>query len=278
MRFVIFGDSKGKENGINEAVLNKIMNQTLKLNPEPRFIVVCGDSVAGSAKEEVLNWQLLRFRKLIEKYHPNKLLIPVIGNHEVNIDPVNDRYEKVVSGVYGSLVPDGALEGYNKTVYFMDFDDTRIIVLNAFHFGSIHKIDKRQLMWFEKIASINKRNKILFVHSPAFPTGAHLGHCLDLYPEDRDAFWEVVEKCGIDIVFAGHEHNYSRRIIKGVYQVITGGGGEKLRDKYNSKVGVIVPPINVYHFVVVDIEVSSVKVSAISSYGKKLDEFNIEKG
>ena len=95
----------------------------------------------------------------------------------------------------------------------MDFGNTRLIVLNAFHYGSIHKIDKDQLNWFEEKASEYKKNKLVFIHSPAFPTGAHLGHCLDLYPEDRDVFWKVVDKCGIDIVFSGHEHNYSRRII-----------------------------------------------------------------
>lgn len=277
MRFIVLGDSKGKDKGINEAVLNKLMKQTCKLDPECKFIVMCGDSVAGSLKEEILTEQLKGLRKLIEKYHKNKLLIPVIGNHEVNIEPTNDSYEKIVEEVYKDLVPDGFLQGYNKTAYYMDFEDTRLIVLNAFHFGAIHKIYKEQLEWFEEIASINKKNKILFVHSPAFPTGAHLGHCLDLYPEDRDAFWAVVDKCSIDIVFCGHEHNYSRRIIGNVYQVITGGGGEKLRDKYKSKEGVIVPPIDIHHFLVVDIDYKGVKVSAISSGGKKLDEFKIEK-
>lgn len=289
MRFIVFGDSKGKKNGINEKILKEIMNETCKLNPEPEFIIMCGDTVAGSYKEETLALQLNRLRKLIEKYHPKKLLLPVVGNHEVNIEPIDDRYEKIFSQVYNDLIPDNFLEGYNKTVYYMDFYDTRIIVLNAFHCGAVHKINEEQIKWFAEKASEYKKNKLVFVHSPAFPTGAHLGHCLDLYPADRDVFWKIVDKCGIDIVFSGHEHNYSRRIIddsfnkeniyyrKSIYQVITGGAGEKLRDKYKSKEGIIIPPIDVYHFLVVDVELDFIKVSAISSKGKKLDEFKIDK-
>lgn len=289
MRFIVIGDSKGKVHGINEEVIIKILKNTCKLNPQPEFIVMCGDSVAGSMEEEVLTVQLKRLRKLIEEYHSKISIIPVAGNHEVNTASIDDRYEKTFSKIYCDFVPDCLLQNYNKTAYYKDFDDTRIIVLNAFHFGAVHKIEKEQLAWLEKSASANKKYKIVFIHSPAFPTGAHLGHCLDLHPEYRDAFWRVIDKYYIDIVFSGHEHNYSRRIIDSsfdkykngfknpVYQVITGGGGEKLSDKYKSKEGVIVPPISKYHFVVVDIMTDGINVSAISSQGKKLDEFKITK-
>ncbi len=289
MRFIVFGDSKGKENGINKKVLKTILKETCKLNPEPEFIVMCGDTVAGSSKEETLAFQLKDLRALVEKYHPHKPLIPVVGNHEVNIDPIDNRYEKIFSNIYSDSILDNFLENYNKTVYYKDFHDTRLIVLNAFHSGATHRIGKEQLDWFEKKASENIKNKLVFIHSPAFPTGAHFGHCLDLYPHDRDAFWKIVDNCDVDIVFSGHEHNYSRRIIDSsfnskeaiykniVYQLITGGAGEKLKNKYTSKKGIMVAPIDVYHFLIVDVEVNCIKVSAISSKGKMLDEFKIEK-
>lgn len=285
MRFIVFADSKGKKNGVNEKVLKNILSETCKLNPSPEFIVICGDAVAGSPQEEVLAFQLINFKNIIEQYHPNKPIIPVVGNHEVNITPIDDRFEKILCQVYNSLIPNDYLDVYNKTVYYMDFNDTRLLVINSFHHGKILKITNKQLNWFEEKASEFKKNKFVFVHAPAFPTGAHLGHSLDLYPNCRDAFWEIVDKCNIDIVFSGHEHNYSRRIIdnsnfnyiRSAYQIITGGGGEKLRDKYNSKKGVVIDPINVYHFLVVDVESHYTKVSAISSKGKKIDEFSITK-
>lgn len=170
MRFIIFSDSKGKKNGINEKVLKTIMNETCKFKPVPEFIVMCGDTVAGSNKKEILAFQLNNLRNIIQKYHPNKPLIPVIGNHEVNIEPIDDSFEKIFNQTYTDLKPHGFLDGYNNTVYYMDFEDTRLIILNAFHYGSIHEINKDQLNWFEEVASKFIKNKLVFIHSPAFPT------------------------------------------------------------------------------------------------------------
>lgn len=280
MRFVVFSDTKGKENGINKEVLTKLLKETGKLDPEPELIVLCGDTVAGSKDEEALAGQLQDLRSLIEKYHYGKALIPVIGNHEVNNTPTDERYETIFSKVYGDMLPQTCLEGYNRTVFYADYENTRFIILNAFHFGEIHKISQNQLMWFLEAASVNIKNKLVFVHSPAFPTGAHMKHSLDIYPENRELFWRIVEDCNIDMVFSGHEHNYSRRKIeykKSTYQIITGGGGEKLRDKFKDRKGVITGPIAKYHFVMVDVDSDGIKVSAISSKGMLLDEFRIEK-
>lgn len=273
MRFMIISDSKGKQNGINEKVLVKLLKESKRLDSEPEFIILGGDNVAGSSDKDILNSQLQGLRLLINKYYPNKTLLPVIGNHEVNIEPSDDSFEKVFAYNYRDTLPHTCLQGYNNTVYYSDYPGTRIIVLNSFHCGEVHKIGDRQLEWLEKTASIQMKNKLLFVHSPAFPTGAHFGHCLDLYPDYRDAFWDIVKKCNIKIVFSGHEHNYSIREVKSqktVYQVITGGGGEKLRDKYKDKKGVLRAPIAEYHFAIVDVEENYIKVSAISSEGKIL--------
>lgn len=280
MRFLIFSDSKGKDNGINKVILEKLLKESCKLIPKPDCIVLGGDNVAGSKIENELICQFDTLRNLINKYYSQTPLIPVIGNHEVNNEPKDDKYEKIFSRIYNDMLPNTYLEDYNKTVFYVDYGDVRLIVLNSFHFNEIHKITKRQLSWFEKTASANIKNKIVFVHSPAFPTGAHYGHCLDLYSEERDAFWNIVENCNIDIVFSGHEHNFSRRKIeseKCVYQIITGGSGEKLRDKFKDKKGVVFAPIAKYHFVIVDVIQNGIEVSAISCKGKFLDSFKIEK-
>ena len=73
-------------------------------------------------------------------YYPDKILLPVVGNHDINAFLEDISYEKVFNDVYDELIPDNILENYNKTVYYMDFKDTRIIVLNSFHPGEIHKI------------------------------------------------------------------------------------------------------------------------------------------
>lgn len=280
MRFLIFSDCKGKNNGINKDILEKLLKESCKLIPKPNCIVLGGDNIAGSKIEPELVYQFQNLRNLINKYYSKTPLIPVIGNHEVNNEPKDDKYEKIFSRIYDDMLPNTCLEDYNNTVFYVDYEDVRLIVLNSFHFNEIHKITERQLSWFEKAASADVKNKFVFLHSPAFPTGAHYGHCLDLYPGERDAFWNIVQNSNIDIVFSGHEHNYSRRVIeseKCLYQIITGGSGEKLRDKFKDKKGVIVAPIAIYHFVIVDVVENGIEVSAISCKGKLLDKFKIEK-
>ncbi len=280
MRFIVLSDSKGKEKGINEEVLTKLLRESKKLTPVPHFIVLGGDNVAGSSHKEIVVNQLKRLRKLIENYYPNTPLIPVVGNHEVNNEPIDSSYEKIFEEIYSDMLPNPCLESFNRTAYYVDYGDTRLISLNSFHYGELNIIGEKQLAWLQRTASAPVKNKFVFVHSPAFPTGAHYGHCLDIDPASRDSFWRIVETCNIDIVFSGHEHNYSRRKIGSVrptYQIITGGAGEKLRDKYKDKKGIIVPPIAKYHFVVVDVEETNIKISAISSEGRLLDEFKIDK-
>lgn len=282
MKFIVWGDSKGKENGINKKALNSVLKEAKKVLPSPEFMVMCGDTVAGGNDEEKLILQLMDLKEIIDKYYIDIELIPVIGNHEVNIEPIDDRFEKVIENFYYKLKPEGVLENFNKSVYYKDFDNTRIIVLNSFRPNETHKVGKEQIAWMKEIASNCNKNKILFVHSPAYPTGAHLGHCLDLYPQDRDDFWEAVEKCDIDLVICGHEHNYSRRLIKSsynnkdIYQIISCGAGEKLKNKYHSKSGVVVAPIAVYHFLIINVDKSSIKLCAITNKGRKIDEFIID--
>lgn len=281
MRFVIWGDSKGKDNGINKKVLNLIMSKISKLEPKPEFMIMLGDTVKGSLDEETFINQLTDLNSIINKYTPRICLLPVIGNHEVNIAPQDDRYEKILSQFYNTLNPISSLMNYNNTVYCKDFDDIRIIVLNSHHPDEIHQVCDSQLSWLEDITADCKKTKLLFVHSPLFPTGAHIGHCLDMYPEKRDKFLNTIDKCHIDLIFCGHEHNYSRRIIRstdnsnGILQIITGGAGEKLRDKYKSKKDVIISPIAQFHFLIADYDNHSIKISALSTKGKVLDSFQI---
>lgn len=277
MRFLIFSDSKGKEKGINEKVLSRLLKESKRLRPEPDFIMLGGDNVAGSNNMDIYMAQLQRLRALIDICYPGIALLPVIGNHEVNNEPVDDSYEKIFRSIYNDVLPHNCLQGYNNTVYYSDYGNTRFIALNSFHYGELNRIGERQLNWLQDTASKPVKNKIVFVHSPAFPTGAHMGHCLDLNQRDRDAFWNIVENCNVDIVFSGHEHNYSRRKCGSIYQIITGGAGEKLKDKYKDKKGVIAGPTARYHFIAVDFDDMGLKVSAIGLEGKLLDEFTIDK-
>lgn len=289
VRIIVFGDTKGKEDGVNKKVVSKIMHAVQHLKPQPHFMVILGDMTAGGREVEELQTNLKQFKMLLSRYQLAEKVLPVIGNHETIENGDIGLQEAVFESVFSEFKPHHEMEGSHKTVYYVDIGDTRLIVLNTFHLGDIHQINPEQLRWFDQVSNVSMKNKLLFMHSPAFPTGAHMRSCLDRNPVYRDQLWEIVDRNGIDLVFAGHEHNYSRRFIdsrfsaegkkyqRKVMQIISGGGGEKLKDKYRSKKGVVVSPKDAHHYMIIDIKENSIKGQAISIKGKKLDEFVINK-
>lgn len=286
---MVFGDSKGKKNGINDKVLNEISKQIKKLNPFPDHIIHLGDLTAGSDNMNKLKDRLQGFINSFINMNIRSAILPVFGNHEEGENPKDNSAEVVFGEVFKEYLPEGEVEGYNRTVYFKDMDNIRIVILNSCHFGEENRISGKQLNWFNNVLKVTKDFKIVFVHIPPYPTGAHLDTSMDLYPEKRDEFWSIIDENNVDIVFSGHEHNYSRRIINeslstekykfsnSIYQIISGGGGEKLRDKYKSKVGVVVPPIAKNHFIVIDILNKLLVLKAYDIKGNIIDEFEINK-
>lgn len=288
MRLIVLGDSKGKKNGVNEEVLRKLLKQIKALNPQPDYIIHLGDLTAGSDNRIKLRSLFEGFRNIFAAMNIKNTIIPVFGNHEGGENPRDYSSELVFRETFNDFLPDGELEGYNSTVYYKDLDNTRLVVLNSCHFHEENKITGEQLIWFRNALAVKRDFKIVFVHIPPYPTGAHYGTSLDLYPEYRNEFWSVVDENRVDIVLAGHEHNYSRRIINDnfstdrfkfnnqIYQIISGGGGEKLRDKYKSKTGVKIPPIAKYHFIVIDILDKTLVLKARDSEGKIIDELQVK--
>lgn len=103
------------------------------LNPylkKPEFIVILGDSVVGSPDLSTLKTQLEDFKSIIWSNFPSQCIFPVIGNHEIGKGCDNSGPEEIFTSIYSDLKPEGALDVYNNTVYYKDFYNTRIIVLN----------------------------------------------------------------------------------------------------------------------------------------------------
>lgn len=103
MRSIVFGDSKGKEDGINKKILHSLLKESRKLIPSADFIVVLGDSIAGSTDSNIFVTQVNNFRNIVASYYKNTPILPIIGNHEVNINPINDTFEKLFAKCYADL-------------------------------------------------------------------------------------------------------------------------------------------------------------------------------
>lgn len=286
-RFIVMADSRGKDDGINEEIFRNILDEILDVYPQIDYIIFPGDLVSGSRNLEKLRGQLEKFKSVFMDYYSIEKLLPTVGNHEVSSNAEDDSRERIFAEVFSEFSADEFLDGYNRTVYYVDIGDVRLIVLNSYRPNESNQITGEQLEWFKRVVSENRKYKLVFLHSPAYPTGHHIESALSAFPEERDRFWSIVDENDVDLVFAGHEHNYSRRIIdesfstdkyqftRAINQIVTGGAGAPLRDNYEDDRGIVIPPIAVYHYVIVDVYGDKLKVTAVSLDGDIIDRFVI---
>lgn len=88
----------------------------------------------------------------------------------------------------------------------------------------------------------------------------------------------LLEEYGVDIVFAGHTHDYERgkRVLENgheIYYVITGGGGAALDRVETRDWDVIQLHKSVYHCIVVDIKGAVLDFEAVGLDGRVIDSF-----
>lgn len=285
LRFVVMADCRGLDGGINAEAVAKTLESIKEITPQPIFAVMPGDLVEGASSYSEVKAQLLNFKDAITKYYPIDFFYPGYGNHEAQAGAEGElAFEEVFSEMKAEF-----LQVYHKTVYYFDKSNTRFYMLNSSHPNEGHIISDAQLNWIKVNTDSAKNHNFCFFHEPAFPTGAHVGSSLDVNKLQRDKLWEVIDNSENPMVFCGHEHNYTRRhinadfneIINGqafkfnklVYQVTTGTFGAPVYKEYTDKKNVDVAPIPEYHFAMVDVDESKVKVRVYNLEGKVIDYF-----
>lgn len=273
-RIVIMGDSSISKAAVNSHVLDILLNSIKKVSPQPEIIFFLGDMVCGGA---TINDQLEAWKTLVTKYFPLTMYYPVLGSHENN--------EFAFSNAFTHL-PNEQLPGYLRTVYYIDYGSTRFIVLNSNRTCSdgSYVISSCQCEWLENILCTSDReyNFVMF-HVPAFPTGHHYGECLDMNPKQRSVLLSVLDKYNVSAVFVGHEHNYCRRIINNslsssIYHITTGGAGSSLNGHFTDNNNVLVGPMAVYHYIILDISIEKAFLQAFDINNNLIDSCCIPSG
>lgn len=293
-RFILFGDSRGYYKGVNKVVFEKILKAINRLPKQPMFFLFCGDMSNIDTSDYEKNKEALEeWKEIVQKYYPINKFYNCIGNHERNEDAFNDVF---------NYLPDGQLEGYGRTVYYIDYGDSRFIILNSnrknknyYKYipdeGSIinngYVIDEKQRNWLEDVLkSSDKKNNFVMFHAPAFPVSRHFGYSLDQDPIERYLFWRILDKYNVTAVFSGHEHLYSRREINGAFnitfennilQIISGGAGANLfgyvRDTRNNIMG----PVGIFHYAVVDVNDCIISFKVFDIDNNLIDAFKLKK-
>jgi 3',5'-cyclic AMP phosphodiesterase CpdA len=128
-----------------------------------------------------------------------------LGNHDVRVD--GGRYE------FDEL--DMPRAKYRRRVGQVD-----LFLLNSNAVAS-----DRQRAWLRtRLADSTARWQIVAFHHPAYTCGGYFGN-----PSVLSRWVPLFERYGVDLVLAGHDHNYQRfKEHRGVRYVVHGGGGASL--------------------------------------------------
>ena len=240
--FVAFGDTR-TQHQIHQEVVDSIV----ALGPD--FVLHTGDLVYMGNMFPY--WET--FFEIEGELMARAPLFPALGNHEINHQHYFDLFY---------------LPG-NERWYTFDYGNARFISLQVdgivdFRPGS------EQYDWLERELTANTQPWLfVYFHIPPYTSSREEP---DIEQDVRQALTPLFEQYGVDVVFAGHHHNYERNEVNGVTYIVTGGGGAPLcvmEEPELTREAFAVA----YHFVLLEIDGNYLGARVLSSQGKVLDEF-----
>jgi len=234
-RFVITGDTRGSDNGVNTTILGEIAQATI--DEVADFIVVTGDLVNGHRDDQAgFESQLTTWRDTMQPvYNAGIGVYPLRGNHDAEgvkpaVDPTGALskagWDNIFTGSYS--LPGNGPSGEENITFSFTHENTFMVVLDQY---GTHSNRVNQNWLDSQFVSNTQPHVFVFGHAPAFKV-FHSG-CLDDYPTERNNFWDSIAlECG-RIYFASHDHLYNHaRIDDGdgdadndLHQYIVGTGG-----------------------------------------------------
>ena len=197
-------------------------------------------------------------------------------------DGTYDQIDTNVFGVYAPLfrhLPFFPIAGNHdyRTQGGAPFRDVFALPNNerwySFDWGRVHLVGldtqadyAQQAAWLDAdLAATTLPWKIVYLHRPPYSSGEH-GSDLAL----RAAITPVLERHGVQLVLAGHDHHYERSTPqRGTTHVVTGGGGRSTRSVGVS--GFTAFSEDVIHYVYLEVGVDEMVVHAIDSTGTQFD-------
>lgn len=274
-RFIAFGDSGSGSN--SQAALADLM-----VRQKPAVVIHVGDLIypAGAAEDYPAKF-----------YEPNAELIALapfmasLGNHDVATQRGRPLLEEFV-------LPENGPQGIEpERHYYFDFGHARFVALdsNLTDFDGAMTpgmLKKTVAPWLRKVLTESEAAwRFVYFHHPFYTGSTHPaeggGHM-------KDAFVSILEECGVDVVFCGHNHLYERTAPihqdavvpdgEGVVYVVTGAGGKNRYPESENP-----PPYirafndEVFSFTLVEVRPEQVEIRQIDERGREIDRYVLEK-
>jgi hypothetical protein len=280
--FLYLGDA---QNYVLE-LWSRLIREGFRKAPEARFIIHAGDLINTAHREQ--EWhEWFTAGGFIHSMIPS---MPVPGNHEYRAKNKEEADQKVrslsVQWKPQFTLPLNGPKGLEETVYYMDYQDVRVVFLDS------NRDQEIQAAWLEEILASNPKSwTIVSYHHPLFSASNGRDN------ESLRNLWKpIFDKYKVDLALQGHDHAYARgRVAPGenvmnglnmkdatgtVYVVsVSGGKMYDIGDDWTAKGGQrdrIAE--NTQLFQVITMEGNRLKFESFTAVGELYDAFELVKG
>lgn len=226
-------------------------------------MIIVGDVVYE--KGDVATFGEARFKKPYKPLTDKGIPIwTALGNHDVvgGHGPEAIQYYGMPARYYAKSMGKVG-EGLIKTHPLVEF-----FIIDSNTFSN----DAPQKEWLSNALQASKaRWKFVAGHHPIYSSGEH-----GFNPEMQKALEPILTKYKVTGYLAGHDHDYERfKLVKGVFHVVTGGGGASLREfKTIMPQSLVRKSIN--NFLYFTATPTQITMEAIDKTGKKFDSVVIK--
>lgn len=212
--FLYVGDA---QNYILE-LWSRLVREGFKTAPEAKFFIHAGDLINTAHKEQ--DWhEWFTAGGFIHSMIPS---FPTPGNHEYR---AKDSLENAAKQRSLSLqwqpqftLPLNGPEGLEETVYYMDYQDARIISLNS------NRDLEIQAEWLEELLKNTSQKWIIVTyHHPMYSASSGRDNATL-----REIWKPIFDKYHVDLALQGHDHSYARGRVSPGENVLE---GVNLRDQ-----------------------------------------------
>ena len=196
--FLYVGDA---QNYILE-LWSRVIRNAYKTAPDADFFIHAGDLVDKGHEE--IDWN--EWFAAGGFIHSEIPAIAVPGNHEYQyLDGITSSEERELSVQWNAQFgfPKNGPKGLEKTCYYIDYPDLKIIALNS------NIAIRRQAKWLrEVLKKNNKKWTVVTYHHPVFSASSGRDN-----PELRALWKPIFDEYQIDLALQGHDHTYARGAI-----------------------------------------------------------------
>lgn len=216
----------------------------------PELVITAGDNVYPTGRwiDYARNWDPPQFMGRLAR---SIAFMPALGNHDMYRDdlrPYFGHFPHLQGRPYYSYV--------HRNAHFMALDSDQDL-----------RPGSAQYRWLEaELKRSTSTWRVVYLHYPMY------GRSPDDFDEIRDAVQPLLARYNVQLLVAGHEHNYTRaNPVQGVTHVLTGGGGQQVFPFTEKQQAHVARRKAAFHHVEVSVGRHQLVVRAIDEWGRRID-------